>query len=179
MSAGDFVAALVKAAGGELVGRVRLQKIAYLLQQLDVEEAAGLEWDYHHFGPYSREVESDIIFANLYDVVREERRPRASDGALYSVFRLGDKAGKAAEPSEQMKRLVQRLKNENSVILELAATAHWLSEVEKVKDWKKEIESRKTWKVEEGRLEKAMKLLEELGLPPAVGRNRQAAAAGT
>ena len=176
MNAGNFVAALVKAAGGELVGRVRLQKIAYLLQKLGVEEADGLDWDYHHFGPYSREVESDIIFANLFDVVREERKPRAFDGALYSIFKLGDKPGEAIEPSDRMKELVQHLKDENSVVLELAATAHWLFDVEKVKDWEKEIRLRKTWKVEDGRLDKALELLAQLGLPPAVAKDTSACA---
>jgi len=161
-----FVQALIKAADGELVGRVRLQKIAYLLQQLGVEEAARLDWSYHHYGPYSRQVDNGLVFAELFGVIEEERRPRASDGALYSIFHLREEA--EAEPSEKMKQLVQRLKNENSIVLELAATAHWLSEVEKVDDWEQEICRRKTWKVEDGRLEQALALLKELGLPPAV-----------
>ena len=122
-------------------------------------------------------MESDIIFANLFDVVREERKPRASDGALYSVFYLEKEAEEKPEPSDRMKDLVQRLKDEDSIVLELAATAHWLSEVEKVKDWQKEIQLRKTWKVEDGRLEKALALLKELGLPPAVTIDGEASAA--
>lgn len=162
-----FVQALIKAAGGELVGRVRLQKIAYLLQQLDVEEAERLDWSYHHYGPYSRQVDNGLVFAGLFGVVEEERRPRASDGALYSIFHLRGKEDDGIEPSDQMKQLVQRLKDENSIVLELAATAHWLSEVEKVDDWQDEIRRRKTWKVEDGRLEQALELLKDLGLPPS------------
>ncbi|RMH45518.1 MAG: hypothetical protein D6694_04575 [Gammaproteobacteria bacterium] len=167
MTDGAFVAALVKAAGGRLVGRVRLQKIAYLLQQVGLEEVRDLEWSYHHYGPYSEKLDEQLIFAKLFNLIDEKRRPRSSDGALYSIFELGQGAKKKVpELPENGRHLVQRLRDEDSIILELAATAHWLSEKEQIADWREELHRRKTWKVEDGRLEKALELLKDLGLPP-------------
>ena len=47
----DRVADIVVAAGGRLVSRVRLQKVAYLLDKLGAK--SGFSFAYHHFGPYS------------------------------------------------------------------------------------------------------------------------------
>lgn len=63
--------------------------------------------------------------------------------------------------------LVKRLAAANVTVLELAATAHWVAEGEKVDDWKVETVRRKGSKTASGRLDKAVKLLGDLGLPPA------------
>jgi len=170
-----MIAAIVKATDdGRLVGRVRMQKIVYLLQQLGLKDAQSFDFSYHHYGPYSADVDSAEWFADAFGLVRERRERRKSDGALYSVFELAEKGEEVPDLPEEFRALANTLSKENSVILELAATAHWLSEVERVKDWKKEITLRKTWKVEEGRLEKALELLKELGLPPAAAKSGEA-----
>lgn len=166
MTDGAFVAALVKAAGGRLVGRVRLQKIAYLIQQVRPEDVGDLEWSYHHYGPYSEKLDEQLIFAKLFNLIEEERKPRSSDGALYSIFKLGQGASEVPEPPATVRRWVQYLQDKDSIILELAATAHWLFEKEQIADWREELRRRKTWKVEDGRLEKALELLKDLQLPP-------------
>ncbi len=51
----DIVVAIVAAAGGELAGRVRLQKTAYLLDIKGLK--SGFQFEYHHYGPYSRELD--------------------------------------------------------------------------------------------------------------------------
>jgi hypothetical protein len=51
-------------------------------------------------------------------------------------------------------------------VLELAATAHWLEREEKVGNWQEEIVRRKGTKTQSGRLDQALSLLKELGLPP-------------
>jgi len=40
----------------KLSGRIRLQKLAYLLQQKGLPELAELEFAYHHYGPYSNDL---------------------------------------------------------------------------------------------------------------------------
>ena len=172
----DFIVKMVSLSGGELVGRVRLQKIAYLLSQTESPDIPKMNWKYHHFGPYSVDLDNAIDLAKHEKRIVEERRARKSDGSLYSIFRLSDTAGggkktSAAEP-KQLRELVQQLKDETSVVLELAATAHWLSEVEKVSDWRKEIRLRKTWKADDERLEKALSVLSRLHLPPGVKRTQ-------
>ena len=172
-----IVAAVVAAGGGELIGRVRLQKTFYLLDQLGLQ--SGFNFYYHHFGPYSAELESALLDAQAFDLLEEETCFRQRDGARYSVFRL--KQG-AEQPDieedfgqlsrEEVERMVRKFAQTNITILELAATIDWLWRFEHLTDWREEISRRKNMKVQGGRLQRAIQLLEELGLAP-----REAAAA--
>ncbi|HZH25924.1 MAG TPA: hypothetical protein VEY95_01970 [Azospirillaceae bacterium] len=164
----DHVAEIVRAAGGRLVSRIRMQKIAYLLDQLGAR--SGFDYAYHHYGPYSRDLDSAILDATEFEVVEEKFERRKSDGARYSVFTaVGDSNSYAFKhlKDERLRELVRRWASTNITVLELAATAHWLSEAEKVEDWETEIHRRKGSKTQNGRLEEAKRLLAEVGLPPA------------
>ena len=74
-----YVADIVHAVGGRLVSRIRLQKIAYLLDQLGTD--SGFDYTYHHYGPYSRDLDSAILDAEAFDLVKETFGRRQSDGA--------------------------------------------------------------------------------------------------
>ena len=82
----DVVAAVLAAAGGELTGRVRLQKAVYLMDRLGLE--SGFSFDYHHYGPFSRDLDNATADAKAFGLVEEEFERRQSDGATYSIFRL-------------------------------------------------------------------------------------------
>ncbi len=82
----DKVAAVVDAAGGKLVSRVRLQKAVYLLDQLGLD--SGFGYEYHHYGPYSRDLDVATGDAKALGVLDEKIQHRAGDGASYSVFKL-------------------------------------------------------------------------------------------
>lgn len=163
-----FVAAIVKATkNGKLVSRIRMQKLAYLLQQLGCMQADDLSFSYHHYGPYSSDLDGALWFAGAFDLVHEERHHRISDGAAYSVFLLNEDQTDEIDPlPKNFGEVVNDLAEENITVLELAATAHWLSEIEKVEDWRDTIKRRKTWKTEDGRLDKALDLLRRLKLSP-------------
>lgn len=167
----DVVAAVLAAAGGELTGRVRLQKAVYLMDQLGLE--SGLSFDYHHYGPFSRDLDNAIADAKAFGLVEEEFERRQTDGATYSIFRLmgqpkAEAFGKlGAEKAGELARLFAAT---NVTVLELAATVHWLSYVEKYADWKSEIIKRKGVKVQGGRLEKAVEFLAQLNLSPSAVR---------
>jgi hypothetical protein len=165
----DKVAAVVDAAGGELVSRVRLQKTVYLLDQLGL--ASGFTFEYHHYGPYSRDLDSATGDAKALGVVREEIRHRAGDGASYSVFVLPQPGSSKEEALGKLSRstaagLVHKFAGIHVTVLELAATVDWLWRYEGCLDWRTEIARRKPMKVGNGRLERAIALLNELGLPP-------------
>ncbi len=169
MNREDIAAAIVDAAGGKLIGRVRFQKIVYLLDQLGLK--SGFEFDYHNYGPYSRNLDNAMADAKAFDLIEEKFGHRASDGARYSVFEL--KKGYCADPEafgglgrERAKALVGKFSIQNVTVLELAATIDWLWREEKVSDWKQELSKRKSVKVQGGRLERAVALLTELGLSP-------------
>lgn len=165
----DVVAAILAAAGGELVGRVRLQKTAYLLDQLGLD--SGFTYEYHHYGPYSRDLDNAVADAKAFDVATEEIRHRRTDRAMYSVFRLtGDAKDEAYGRLDRVEaaRLVRLFAETNVTVLELAATVHWLWRYEGRDDWRHEITKRKGVKVQGGRLEKALELLKQLGLAPSL-----------
>jgi uncharacterized protein YwgA len=163
----DVVAAVVAAAGGRLTGRVRLQKTVYLLDQLGLN--SGFAYEYYHYGPYSRDLDNATADAKAFGLIEEDFDHRVSDGAMYSVFRLkadakpeafvGFDRGRAEE-------LVSLFACTNVTVLELAATIDWLWRKEGIGDWRREIIRRKGVKVQGGRLEKAVELLNEIGLVP-------------
>ena len=65
----ELVADLVLLAGGELTGRVRLQKIMYLLDHKGMESGAG--YFYYHYGPYSEDLWDAVSDAKFFDGLRE------------------------------------------------------------------------------------------------------------
>ncbi len=165
----DIVAAIVSAAGGRLVSRVRLQKTAYLLDQLGLN--SGFDYEYHHYGPYSRDLDNAVLDAWAFDLVDESFGRRESDGARYSIFSLKPDANVKDEALGELGRaraaaLIQKFANTNVTVLELAATIDWLWRQEKCRDWRAEVTKRKGAKVQGGRLERAVELLKEIGLPP-------------
>jgi len=162
------IADIVNAVGGRLVSRIRLQKIAYLLDQLGAE--SGFDYTYHHYGPYSRDLDSAILDAEAFDLIKEGFAYRQSDGARYSIFSYEDDPNTyefSYLHDERLRHVAKRMAAVNVTVLELAATAHWLAEYEKVGDWKTEIRRRKGSKTEGGRLDEATNLLAEIGLAPA------------
>ena len=163
----DVVAAVLSAAGGKLTGRVRLQKAVYLMERLGLE--SGFSFDYHHYGPYSRELDYAMNDAKASDLVDETFGRRQSDGASFSIFSLKgdakpDALGKLGQ--EKARELARLFAETNVTVLELAATVDWLWRFENCDDWKSEITKRKGAKVQAGRLDKAVELLAELDLRP-------------
>jgi uncharacterized protein YwgA len=163
------VPSLVMAAGREVVGKIRLQKIVYLLDQLGLN--SGFSYEYYHYGPYSEDlaekVEDDVVFGQL----EASQRRRVSDGVpyvAYSAAKSGD--GDRLEAHMPMGRIrvaLDEMQRNSATILELAATIHWLAAIEGVSDWKTELIRRKGAKTRDGRDRKAFELLQALGLPPA------------
>jgi uncharacterized protein YwgA len=175
----DIVVAVITAAPErKLTSRVRLQKTVYLLDQLKF--GSGFKFEYHHYGPYSRELDGATADAQALRLVNEVVARRVSDGAAYSIFEAAQ-----ADPKVQAygklgrssaSELISRFANTNVTVLELAATIDWLWRMEKIKDWRAEVGKRKSAKVGGGRLEKAIELLHAIGLrpPPLHGSARAA-----
>ena len=163
----DLVVGTVALSGGELVGRIRMQKVVYLLEQLGM--GSGISFEYHHYGPYSEGVSDAVTDAKFWGNIEEVVNFRMSDGAPYSTFKTKtaapDKLGQLN--ASDAKRFLKKFSGQTSTVLELAATAHWLVHTEKVIDWHSEIKVRKVGKTGNGNLEKAHALLQEIGLNQA------------
>ncbi len=141
---------IIRAAGGEIVGRTRLQKVAYLLELAGL--GYGFRFEYRHYGPYSEELSFAARNAALFDLLTEEERP-TSWGGFYSIFRVtGLSAGH---------EFAMAAANADSIVLELAATAAFLAE-EGISDPWEETARRKPAKADVGRLELAKSLYREL-----------------
>lgn len=164
----ELVTDLVQLAGGELTGRVRLQKIVYLLDRKGLD--SGADYIYYHYGPYSEDLWDAVSDAKFFEILLEESVHVDNWSTPYSVFKL---AGQREIPREiggmsvdEARKLLTKLKSINSTVLELASTVHWLAFVEQVPDWRAEIEVRKAGKTGQDRLERAVRLLNELDLAP-------------
>jgi len=162
----EMVVGAVALAGGELVGRIRLQKVVYLLDQLGMR--SGAPFEYHHYGPYSEAISDAVTDAKFWGNLKEVVSSRVTDGAPYSTFKTSNpppvRLGSLS--AEDARRYLSSFSSYSSTVLELAATAHWLAFVEKVPDWSAEIEVRKAGKTGNGRLEQAVSLLRDIRLVP-------------
>jgi len=159
------VASILKAADGEIVGRIRFQKIFYLLEQLGMQ--SDIAFSYHHYGPYSEDLSIAIERASLPNGSIKEEKLRILDNyySVYSSTRPNDKHPDmiGGLTWEKVCEYVRTMKTESSMVLEIAATIHWLQNKEKVGDWKMELKNRKGSKAEESRIDKALNLLSKLG----------------
>jgi uncharacterized protein len=167
----QLVAEVLAAGDGEIVGRIRLQKMVYLLDQAGAR--SGLTFHYHYYGPYSRDLDDAIDRAQAIRGVEEKISYRQVDGMPYSIFSLRSEGEVAAShtvghlPMDRARPLVRAMKIRSSTVLELAATIHWLVNRENSSDWRRELVRRKGVKTERGRADEALSLLKELGLAPS------------
>ena len=158
MTAAERIAAIIRDAGGRVVGRTRLQKIAYLLDVAGYDD--GFEFRYRHFGPYSDEVAASVRTGALLGVLTEEVKP-ASWGGTYSVYEVNMPPD---EPRPNGRcQLACRAAAADAIELELAATAVFLHREGHDAPWQ-ETRRRKPQKSADRRLEKARSLLADLSL---------------
>lgn len=149
-------ARVVRDAGGRVVGRTRLQKIAYLLELAGVGE--GFPFQYRHYGPYSEALTQAVKLADLFGAVSEEER-RASWGGTYSVFQF---IGQDSSIANELRRgLAELAVGSDPIELELAATAAFLSAEGEEEPWA-ETARRKPDKAAQGRMDKAKQLYSRL-----------------
>lgn len=147
---------IIRDAGGSLVGRTRLQKVAYLVQLAGFGDE--FDFEYRHYGPFSEDLARGIDIATAFGQVKEVEK-QAAWGGRYSVFSLNE----PADPTDRGRAaFVQKAKEVNAVELELAATAAFLYVVEKKADPWTETSRRKPEKAKDGRLDRAKAAYEAL-----------------
>lgn len=149
-----FVADVVRDAGGEIVGRTKLQKSVFFL------DLAGFEipfrFSYKHYGPFSESLAEAAELAAALDLVSERQQP-ASWGGTYSVYSTpsGD-----LEPSIRI-QLLREAVGSDPILLELAATAGFLAREGSNEPWAETVR-RKPEKSAGGRLRRAKDLYRRL-----------------
>jgi len=149
----------------KIVGRTRLQKTVKLLQRL----GAPIDYDYmiHFYGPYSEGVQADICLLEKFGLV-EEQACTAQDGSPYFILQATDQAAALAADAEfkSFQKDIDLMSETDAVVLELAATYDAFREMGTQHDAAlKRLRRKKGTKCEKGREQKALALLDKLGLP--------------
>ena len=164
----EVVPQVVAAApNNRVVGKIRLQKVFYLLDQLGL--GGKLRFSYHNYGPYCENLSTAIDLANHSNQYFEENPQTAkSHGGTYSVFTCNEIPAASAVvggiDQPRLKQLLKTMTSTTSVVIELAATIHWLKHAEKIDAWEKTLKSRKPTKASAENIRKAQDLLKELDL---------------
>ena len=143
-------AEIVRDAGGQIVGRTRLQKVGYLLELAGFGD--GFRFEYYHYGPYSEELTEGIRMADAFGLVTEEEK-QANWGGRYSVFTANAELGQPADADRA--QFAAAAAEIDSIEIELAATAAYLAVAERCPDPWAETARRKPEKADGGRLDKA------------------------
>ncbi|MGP8269222.1 MAG: hypothetical protein ACLQLH_04075 [Terracidiphilus sp.] len=119
----ENAADIIRDAGGKIVGKTRLQKIAYLLEISEL--GCGFSFEYRHYGPFSEDLANAVVIAQFADLITEEDHT-ASWGGSYSIFRT--KSGPTnSNINPARKRILELGMEANPISLELAATAAFLA----------------------------------------------------
>ncbi len=125
---------LINDAGGRVETRIRLQKLAYLCRQMRSADFTDVEFSFHHYGPYSREISDTIQHSVNHGLVNEVSDEFAGGVRyLYSLSEQGKewikRYGGTSSPEE---RKVSGLAAEPWRALELAATVIYLEKEESI-----------------------------------------------
>ena len=177
MNAEDIVPAMVALNGGELVGRTRLQKQAYLLDRCGAN--LGLRFTYYHYGPYCPDLAGGLHYALAEGWIDIEERP-GRHSVPYAIFRSGEGIEPPARlgglDAKTARKLIRRMKRVSDIVLELAATVVFLRDqwhyygktkgdpAEETRAAVEETKARKPLKGTDERMAKARDLLLDLGL---------------
>ena len=153
----EIVANIVREAGGTLIGRTKLQKIAYLLKSAGF--CPHFHFQYHHYGPYSEDLSMAVQDAELLSMLQEKVSP-TSWGGEYATYHSDGSA--TWEPDDHQTTLIRISSDARSIELELAATAVYLSQREMSPDPWGETARRKPEKADKERLIQAKNLYRKL-----------------
>lgn len=116
---------------GKIEGRLRVQKMMYLLQQKGVPHLRPFFFEYHHYGPFSAEV-ADVIKGAVQSKIIRELEEHNNDGWKRFEYRPGQDIESYAGRVDPVTRkivsgVLAKCKDAHWRTLELAATAHFLA----------------------------------------------------
>lgn len=162
----SVLALLVTEAGG-LEGRLRVQKLMYLLQRKGVRALEPVFFEYHRYGPFSTEV-VDMLNEGVRSRIVEEHRESDGDWEKYT-YRPEINASRYANKVDSQTRAVvaevlDACRGAHWRTLELAATSDFLRRADDL-DWNAAVEAAltrkpacKPWEREARRLLEALQL---------------------
>ncbi len=158
----DKAAALVRLNGGQIVGKTRLQKMAYLLEAKGL--GLGTEFDYRDFGPFSADLAFAMDDAEALGYVSTEERP-GFHAVPYTIYAVNESCP-SFDPADVrgVQAALKIMDGYSALVLELAATAVYLKSNGYPKDFWEEVKRRKPLKATPELIKMASKLISELKL---------------
>ena len=159
MTDASDVVRLVRSNGGSLIGKTRLQKSAYFLEEM--ESGFGFSFSYHHYGPYSDELANVIDDALALKMLAIDW-DISNVGTRYAIYRDLGFSLRDEDQNDRRRKILSTLAKYSAVELELAATADFLLKNGYESDPWLETKRRKASKLTEQRVAKAKQLLQEL-----------------
>ena len=150
---------IVNACGGEIVGRVRLQKLAYLAERIGCK--FGFEFQYYHYGPFSEDLVNDINNAIVEGKITEEIKETANGSRKYSIFKLAN-FSENEDSNKHRAEFLKEAKDIETLYLELLATALFLNDEDTTIDSWKKLQTLKPNKAQNKFLKKSYKKYCEL-----------------
>jgi uncharacterized protein YwgA len=159
----EWLAALVNLNNGTIIGKTRLQKIVFLLEEKGL--GFGFSYDYHNYGPYSAELSFAIDDAEALRLIKTERRPGYHE-VPYTIFEATNLAPNFEEDEKRtlIGKALSIVDGYSALVLELAATAIYLKNNGYAENYWSEVKKRKPLKADKDRIQKAKKLLSDLHL---------------
>lgn len=110
---------LLKVAGGKVEGRKKLQKLAYICQSKG--EFLSYDFDFHLYGVYSADLTNDVLLAKEWGILNEKAR-----GNKFDIELLEKPQDSNLLKNSLGFRLVAKLKDEQSTVLEVLSTIIYL-----------------------------------------------------
>lgn len=161
--------ALVRAFGGRIEGRLRIQKSAYLLKVLGAQEFRRTRFRYHYYGPYSRELSGSLQQAVAGQLLEEAPEGFSAEIARYN-YRLTKDGQRWLEGFEsdaeiRLSDKIPLLQRADLKALELAATVAFL---ERDENLSRDDATRRALELKRDCVphrEEALRLLADLGVP--------------
>jgi|SRR5208282_3388 len=151
--------------GGKVVGKTRLQKMVFLLDQCGLK--SGCSYDYHYYGPFSAEIAEAAEDAYHLGQLNYEENP-GFYAVPYGVYEIARPSANVPEAIGGLERRTVEGKlnlmgGYSAIELELAATLQYL-QTRGFKDAAALVKELKPAKATPERLTHAQKLLRDLGL---------------
>lgn len=125
----EMLASLLRAAGGEVVGKKKMQKLVYLAQEKGFY--LGYDYEYHFHGVFCSELEADLRIAETFGVLNQEETELYGRPVRISInedFVAEDEAAKERSDKEmEGLAVVGALKDESARVLEVLSTIVYLT----------------------------------------------------
>jgi uncharacterized protein YwgA len=111
---------LIKEAGGQIHGRKKLQKLAYLLQYNNVHNIQ-YDFDFYNYGVYSHLLSHDLMAAVALGFVKEDKKA----GSFYPYYEITLNNSKF-KTLDNLNQENKALFNKSSAFLEVLSTIIYL-----------------------------------------------------